>query len=179
MWKVCKEVYDENGLKKPEKLKEVRATDQREAGQEQDARQPRLAMEADGPTNTKTRERTKGAATAVYAMRGNNCSADRADLDPVCSTSSGDYCTGPPAPPCSGENALVDNRAAAPKSCLPSLEMRSPTAVGGLVPTGKTSTVTKTTYNETPLRLYATEEMNPKEKKLRTSISSASHDSSF
>ena len=40
---------------------------------EQDARQPRLAMEADGPANTKTRERTEGATTAVQAMRGDSC----------------------------------------------------------------------------------------------------------
>ena len=112
-------------------------------------------------------------------MRKDSCSADRVDLDPMCSTSSGDDCTGPPTPPCSGENALVDNRAAAPKSRLPSLEMRSPTAAGGLVPTGETSRATKTTYNETPLRLYATEETNPEEKQVRTSISSASYDSKF
>ena len=37
---------------------------------EQDGRQPRLAMETDGPANTKTRERTEGVATAVQAMRG-------------------------------------------------------------------------------------------------------------
>ena len=36
---------------------------------EHEARQPRLAMEADRPANTKTRERTEGAATAVQAMR--------------------------------------------------------------------------------------------------------------
>ena len=76
----------------------MKATGQRKAGQEQDARQPRLAMEADGPANTKARERTKGAATVVQAMRGDSCSADRVDLDPMCSTSSGDDCTGPPAP---------------------------------------------------------------------------------
>ena len=157
----------------------MRATDQREAGQEQDARQPRLAMESDRPANTKTRERTEGAATAVQAMRGNSCSVDRVDLDPMCSTRSGDDCTGPPAPPCSGENALVDNRAAASKSCLLSMEMHSPTAAGGLVPTGKTPTATKTTYNETILQLYATDVTNPKEKHLRTSVSSVSYDSSF
>ena len=67
-------------------------------------------MEADGPANTKTREGTQGAATAVQAMRGDSCSADRADPDPMCSTSSGDDCTGPLVPHCSGENALVDNR---------------------------------------------------------------------
>ena len=43
----------------------MRATKQRLAGLEQDARQPRLAMEADVPSDTKTRERTEGAAAAV------------------------------------------------------------------------------------------------------------------
>ena len=178
-WETWDEVREGNGLKKLEKPWEMRATDQRVASQELDARQPRLAMEADGPANTKTHERTEGAATAVQAMHGNSCSADQVDLGPMCSTSSGDDCTGPPAPPCSGENAVVENRAAAPKSFLLSLEMRSPTTAGGLVPTGEISTVTKTTYNETPLRLYATVTTNPKEKKLTTSISSASYDSSF
>ena len=101
----------------------MRATNQSEASLEQDARQLRLAMEVDGPANTKTSERTEGAATAVQAICGDSCSADRTYLDKMCSTSSGDDCTGPPAPPCSGENALVDNRAAAPKSCLSSWEM--------------------------------------------------------
>ena len=31
---------------------------------EYDARQPRLAMEADGPANTKTREGTEGSSTS-------------------------------------------------------------------------------------------------------------------
>ena len=111
-----------------------------------------------------------GRCTTVQAIRGNSCFADRVDLDLMRSTSSGDDCTELPAPPCSGENALEDKRAAAPKSCLPSLEMHLPTAAGDLVPTGETPTATKTTYNETLLPLYATEETNPKEKKLRTSI---------
>ena len=64
------------------------------------------------------------------------------------------------------EVVLVEDGAAAPKSCLPSLEMRSPTAAEGLVPTGKTSTATETTSNEPFLRFYATEETNPKEKSL-------------
>ena len=51
---------------------------------EHDARQPRLAMEADGPSTTKTCERMEGAATAVQAMHGDSCSADGADPDPVC-----------------------------------------------------------------------------------------------
>ena len=107
---------------------------------------------------------TRRAATAVKAMRGDSCSVDRVDLYPMCSTSSGDDCTGPPAPPSLGENALVENRAAAPKSCHPSLEMHSPTAAGGLIPTVERPTATNITYNETRLRLYATEETNPKKK---------------
>ena len=48
----------------------------------QDARQPRLAMDAGGPADTKTRERTEGAATAVQAMYGDSCSATRVDPGP-------------------------------------------------------------------------------------------------
>ena len=123
---------------------DLRRLDQRLAGLEHDARQPRLVMEANGPANTKTRERKEGAATAVPAMHGDSCSADRVDPNPICSTSFGDDCTGPPAPPCSREDVLVDNGTAAPKSCLPSLEMRSPTAAGGLLPTGEDSLATGT-----------------------------------
>ena len=77
---------------------------------------------------------------------------------------------------------MVEEGATTPKSCLPSLEMRSPTATGGLVPTGEASTATETTSNEPLFRFYATEEMNPeddsKEKNPWTSIPSASYDSS-
>ena len=38
------------------------------------------------------------------------------------------------------EGALVDNGDAVPESCLPPLEMRSPTGAGGLLPAGGTST---------------------------------------
>ena len=160
-------------------MKMTRGTDQRVPSLEQDARQPRLAMEADGSANTKTRNHTEGAATAVQAMRWDSCSTDWVDPDPMCSTSSGDGCTGPPAPPCSGENALVDNRAAAPKSCLPFLEMRSPSAVGGLLPAGDTSTATRTTFNKSYFRLCATEEMNPKKTNSWTPVTPAWYDSSF
>ena len=146
---------------------------------EHDARQPRLAMGADGPANTKTRERTEDAAKSVQAVHGDSCSANRADSDPMCSTSFDDDCTGPPASPCSGENALVDNGAAAPKSCLPSLEMRSPTAAGGLLPTGEASIATMTPYNQPLLQLYSTEETNSKKTNLRTLIPYVSYDSSF
>ena len=80
------------------------------------------------------------------------------------------------------EDVLVEEGATSPESCLPSLEIRSPTAVGGLVPTGEASTATETTSNEPLLRFYATEEMNPeKDSKMEnswTTIPSASYDSS-
>ena len=70
----------------------------------------------------------------------------------------------PPDLPCR-DDVLVEGGDAAPRSCLPSIKMRSPTAAGGLVPTGEASTATETTSNEPLLRFYATEETNPKEKK--------------
>ena len=156
----------------------MRATDQREASLEQDARQPRLAMEADGPANTKTRERTEGAATTVHAMHGNSFSAHRADPSPKTTLSSFGMKAEPPALPCR-DDVVVENRAAASKSRLPSLEMCSPTAAGGLLPTGKISTATKTTFNKSPLWLYSTEEANSKTN-LWTSTPSAWYgDSSF
>ena len=106
-------------------------------------------------------------------MHGDSCSAYRVDPDPMCSTSLDDDCTESPAPSCSGENILVDNGAAVPKLCLPSLEMRSPTAAGGLLPTGKASIATRTTFNQPHLRLYSTEETSS------TSTLYVSYDSSF
>ena len=76
------------------------------------------------------------------------------------------------------EDVLIEQGATSPESCFSSLEMRSSTAAGGLVPTGKASTATETIFNEPLLRFYATEETNPKEKKSWTSIPSASYDSS-
>ena len=75
-------------------------------------------MEADGPANTKSRECTEGPATAVQAIHEDSCSAKRVDPNPMCSTSFGDDCTELPVLSCSREDALVDNGAAAPKSCL-------------------------------------------------------------
>ena len=50
------------------------------------------------------------------------------------------------------DDIVVESGDAAPESCLPSLEMRSSIAAGGLVPTGEASTATETTSNETLLR---------------------------
>ena len=68
-------------------LTEMRATNQRFASLEHDARQPRLAMEVDVQADTKTRERTERAAIAVHAIHGDSCSANRVDPDPTFCTS--------------------------------------------------------------------------------------------
>ena len=67
---------------------EMRVMGQGVSSLEQNARQSRLAMEADGQASTKTRERTEGAATGDQAKHGDSCSADRVGLDPMCSTAS-------------------------------------------------------------------------------------------
>ena len=80
------------------------------------------------------------------------------------------------------EDVVVECGDAAPKSCLPSLEMRPSTAAGGLVPTGKTSKTTETSFNQPPLRFCVTEEKysgaSSKGSDKRTSALHASLDSS-
>ena len=70
---MIKEAFDLWDKKLDEILDEARVMDQHVTSLEHGARQPRLAMEADGPANTKTRERAEGAATATQAMRGDSC----------------------------------------------------------------------------------------------------------
>ena len=138
-----------------------------------DARQPRLAMEADGPANTKTRERTEDDAKAVQAKHGDSCTAQRVQDGPKISTCFG-MMAEPPALLCR-DDVVVENGAAAPKSCLPSLEMRSLTPAGGLLPTGEVSIATRTTFNQPLLRLYSIEETSSK----KISTPYVSRDSSF
>ena len=148
---------------------------------EHEARQPRLALEVDRPPDTKTRERTEGAATAVQAMHGDGFSARRVEPGPNINSTSFGVTAEPPALHCR-DDVVVESGDATPESCLPSLEMRSSTAADGLVTTGEASTATETTSNEPLLRFYATEEINPeddsKERNSWTSIPSASYDSS-
>ena len=122
----------------------------------------------------KTRKRTEGVATAVQAMHGDSCSANRVDTDPMCSTTLGGDSTGPSALPCLGDDALVGKDAAAPKSCFSPLKIRSTTAAGGLLTTGETSTALSITFDHAILWFCQTEETV-----LRTSTPSASYDSSF
>ena len=119
-------------------------------------------MEADGLANAKTRKRTEGAATAVQAMHEGSGSATPVDPGPKINSTSFGMTAERPDLPCR-EDVLVEDGAAAPKSCLPSLEIRTTTAADGLLPTGEISTATKPIFNKSPLRLYSTEQTNSKE----------------
>ena len=144
---------------------------------EQDARQRRYAMGADETANTKSRERREGTATAVQAMRGDSCiTAQKVQDGPKTSISFG-VMAEPPDLPCR-EDVLVEDGATSPESCLPSLEIRSSTAAGDLVPTGETSTATETTANKPLLQSYSSVEESSKKKKIRTSTPYVSYDSS-
>ena len=145
---------------------------------EHGARQPRLAMEADGQADTETRERTEGAATAVQAMREDCVSARRFKPGPNTNSTSFGVKAGLSALPCR-DDSVVESGAAAFEWCLPSIEMRPSTAAGGLVPTGEASKALETTSNQPPLRFCSTEETDLEAKNSWTSISSPSYDSSI
>ena len=145
VYRMIEELFDKSDRKLDQLTDEIRGTRQRVASLEQDARQPRLAMEVDGPSDTTTHERTEGATKAVQAIHGDSFSMNRVDSHPMCSTSFGVKAE-PPALPCR-DGVLVENGAAAPKSCLPPLVMRSPTAAGGLLSAGMTFTATRTTFH--------------------------------
>ena len=89
---------------------DLRRADQRLANLEQDARQPRPAMEVDVQANTKTREHTEGAAKAVQAMHGDRFFVKHIQDSPKGSTYFGEKFE-PPAPPC-GDDVVVENGAA-------------------------------------------------------------------
>ena len=113
---------------------------------------------------------------AVQAMHGDSCTAQRVQDGPMTNSTSFGMMAEPPTLPYR-DDVVVESGDVAPKSCLPSLEMRSPTAAGGLVPTGRTSKATETTANAALFQFYSTEEENSKKKKLWTSILSAWYDS--
>ena len=156
---------------------EMRKMDEHVTRLEHGARQPRLAMEADGQANTKTRERTEGAATAVQAKRGDGCSARRVEPGPNTNSTSFGVKAEPPALPCR-DDVMVECGDAASESRLPSLEMRSSTAAGGLFPTGEASTATENNFDQPPLRFCSIEETDLEAKNSWTSVPSASYDSS-
>ena len=129
-------------------------------------------METDVRTDTKTRKRMKDVA-AERVTSGDNSSA-QVNPDPMCLTSFGGDSTESPALPCSRDDAVVDNGAAAPKSCLSPVEMRTLTAARDLVLAGKVCTATRIIFYQPPLWFCQTEEINS-----RTTIQYAMDDSSF
>ena len=152
MW----EVWDR---KLDEPTDEMRRICQRLTSPEQDARQPCPAMKADVPADEKTRERTEGATKAVETMHGDSFSANRVHAGPKTTSNSFGVETEPPVLPCR-DDVLVENCAAAPKLCISPLEMRTTTAVGGLLPTGKTITATWTTLDRPTLWFCLAKENN-------------------
>ena len=74
-------------------------------------------MKADVPSDNKAHERAEDAV-AVQAKHGDSCSVNQVDPGQISLTSFGDDSTEPSAFPCTSDDALVDNGAAAPKPCL-------------------------------------------------------------
>ena len=178
VYRVMKVAFDRWDKKLDEISDEMKKMDQHVASLKHGARQPRLAMEADGLANTKNRERTEGAATAAQAMRGDCFSARRVEPGPNTNSTSFGVKAKPPVLPCR-DDVVVECGAAASESCLPFLEMRPSTAAGGLVPTGEASKATETNYNQLPLQLCSTEERDHLEANCKkTSVSSTSNGSS-
>ena len=176
-YRTMKEALDRWDKKLDDISDEVRKMDQHVTSPEHGARQPSLAMEADGHANTETQGRTEGAAKEVQAMRGDSCTAEqKVQNGPKTSITFGVEGE-PPNLPCR-EDVLVENGTTAPKSCLPSLEMRTTTAAGDLVPTGKTSTSTETNFNQPPLRFCSTEETDLEANCKTTSTTYVSYESS-
>ena len=141
VYRLCVERFDrmdDQWNKKMDEISnEMRKIDKHVTRLAHEARQPRLAMEADGHADTtKTRERTEGAAAVVQTMRGDCFSARRVEPGPTTNSTGFGVKDEPPALPCR-DDVVVESGPAASESCLPSMEMRSSTAAGGLVPTGE------------------------------------------
>ena len=158
---LCRVMSETWGKTFQEITEDMRRINQRLASLEQVTRQPRLVMEADVKVDKKIRERTEDAA-AAFPKHGDRCSAKRVQTGPKSSTSFGDDFPGPPALSCSRDDALVGKGAAAAKSYLSPLEVRTPTAVGDLLLTGTTSTATGTTFDQSPLWFCLTKEIHLK-----------------
>ena len=147
--KQIKSRFNQQGKKLDEFMEDMRATEQRSASLEQEARKPRLAMEADVTADKKTRKRTKVAAAAVQAKQWGSCFGKRVQADPTSSTNYG--MKAEPTALRLWDDVLFDKGTAAPKSCLSPPEMRTRTATGGLLPTSTASTVTRITFDQPPL----------------------------
>ena len=120
-------------------------TKQRSAGLEHEARQPRLAMEADVEPDIKTHKRTDGAS-AANRVRNRDSSSARVDDGPTSLTSLG-MLAQPPAPETLIGDTLVNKDAETPKPHLPPMEVRKlSSAAGGLLPTSTVATAMRVIF---------------------------------
>ena len=127
----------------------LRATNQRLAGLEHEARRSRLATKADVEPDTKTRKCTEGASAADRVKNGDSSYA-RVDDDPTSLTIFG-MMAEPPAPEKSIGDALINNGAEVPKSHLLPIKVRMlSSAAGGLLPAGTASTAMRTIFSPPP-----------------------------
>ena len=108
--------FDQQDEKFEELTEKMRATKQRSASLEQDARQPRLAKEADVMADKKTRKRMEDATAAVQAKHEDRYSTKRVHAGPTSSTSFGMKAELPALP--RWDDVLVDKGAVASKLCL-------------------------------------------------------------
>ena len=166
--------FSDESLWRLEKFTEnLRSRHRRVASLEQGDWQPRLAMEADGPADTRTRERMDGAATVIQAIHGDRCSANRVQVGPKTTSTSFVVNGEPSALPCR-DDVVVENGVATPKSCVSPLEMRTTSAAGSLLPTVQTTTATWTTLDRPTLWFYL-----DKKNELRASTPFALYNGSF
>ena len=138
------------GNKLDDMVKDVRNTNQRRAGLQYQAQQPRLGMEADVLEDKKT-----GESTENFAENGRlgDISSDRVS-DPMRWTSFGDQgYTEPPALPCR-DDALANQGHEVAKPCFSPVEMRKSTSAGSLLHAGAGST-NKTQQSNFPPQLLA------------------------
>ena len=103
-----------------EHAENMRKANQRLASLEQDARQPRLVMEADLTADLKTRKRTEGATPTVQAKHGDSCFTKRVQAGPTSFTRFGMKAETLALP--RRDDVLVDLGAAAPKPCFSPVE---------------------------------------------------------
>ena len=139
-------LFEKMDRKLDEIMEKMRAKSQRLAGLEQESRQPRLAMKADVPSDTKIRNRIDDVA-ADRTISVNSSFANQVNPDQMHMTSFGDDFIGPTTSPCSRDGTLVDNGAGVLKPCFSPVKMRTLPAAGGLLPTGKASTATMAIFH--------------------------------
>ena len=134
-YRMVEEFPDKSNRNMDELTEERRWIRQHSAHLEQEAQQPRLAMEEDVKSDTKTRKRSMEGTTVDQAKHKDSCSAESVQVGPTSSINFGMKAE-PPALP-RRDGVLVNRGAAAPQSCLSPVEIRTLTAAGDLLPAAK------------------------------------------